>query len=170
METIIKNIILWGKKQLKILEKEPVTLKLNLNRWVKIQITVFFRHKTHQTIRHTQVLEEKNRKKTHSTAALLPPVSQVSYIETIRCTPIFLPNLGAGGSASYSPKNMVVKLKMEKISTIMERTEKIILKQKKEKEARRRRRKKRRRVERQGRIRKLNLHKIEVPERKQGDI
>ena len=34
------------------------------------------------------------------------PGSQVSYIRTIRHTPIFLPNFG-GESASYSPKNIV---------------------------------------------------------------
>lgn len=41
METIIK-IEYSGEEgggSLKILEKEPVTLKLNLNRWVEIQIS-----------------------------------------------------------------------------------------------------------------------------------
>ena len=36
-------------------------------------------------------------------------MSQVSYIQTIRCTPIFLPNLG--GKYVYSLKNTVVTYK-----------------------------------------------------------
>ena len=67
----------------------------------------FLDYKTHWTIRCTQVLEEENRKKTPIPLLPPPPASQVSYIRTIRCTPIFLPNLvGGGGSASYSLKNM----------------------------------------------------------------
>ena len=37
-----------------------------------------------------------------------PPASQISYIQTIRCTPLFSSQIGGGG-ATYSPKNAVLK-------------------------------------------------------------
>ena len=52
--------------------------------------------------------------KTHSTAAHCPlTVSQASYIQAIRRTPIFLPNFGGEG-ASYSPKNTVVYIHLRR--------------------------------------------------------
>ena len=71
-----------------------------------VRYPYFSDYMMHWTIRHAQVLEEENREKT-----LLhrypppPPVSQVSYVWTIRCTLIFLPNLR--GKVFYSPKNVV---------------------------------------------------------------
>ena len=67
-------------------------------------------YKTHQTIRHTYVLEEENGKKYPT------PLSQVSYIQTTRHTPIFVPNLGVG-SACCSLKNTVTHLKFLRVST-----------------------------------------------------
>ena len=73
---------------------------------------------THQTIRH-KVLEEENREKKIEaknvvlllSPALLPPlpchpVSQGSYIQTIRCTPLSS-QIWGGKCVSYTPKNMV---------------------------------------------------------------
>ena len=61
-----------------------------------------------RTIRRTQVLRggKQEKKAPLHRHPPTPAVSQVSYIQTIRRTPIFLPNLGVG-SASYSLKNTV---------------------------------------------------------------
>ena len=70
-------------------------------------VLCFSNYMTHQTIRHTQVQRRKrgkNKFEAKNVVLLLPlvtplhhhtptPASQVSYIWTIRCTPIFLPNL-----------------------------------------------------------------------------
>ena len=55
--------------------------------------------KTHRTVTRTQVLEEENKKKKKPcpTAASPHPESQVSYIRSIRHTPIFLPIFFWGG-------------------------------------------------------------------------
>ena len=72
-------------------------------------IPYFLEYKMHQTIRRTKVLKEENGRKNHDPLGFPtpPPASQVSYIQTIRRTPIFLPNLGGGRSESYNPKNTV---------------------------------------------------------------
>ena len=94
-------------------EKEILPFETTYAKWSKLDregqilyLPYFLDYKTHQTIRCTQVLEEENGGQGEPRSSTAPPpVSQVSYIRTIRCTPIFLPNLGGG--TSYSPKNTV---------------------------------------------------------------
>ena len=132
---------LWGKSQENVVHFFPyqytivsrhllIKKQLTIYVWVYLAVLIcsidlpyFSDYMTHRSIRHTYVLEEKNRKKTFEAKnvvlLLFPvtalhccrpspppptPASQESYIQTTRHAPILLPNLG---SASYSPKNMV---------------------------------------------------------------
>ena len=73
-------------------------LQMCINSGLFIEFSIFlYSYCIFRTIRRTQVLEEEHRKKNFALPPPRPkpnsPASQVSYIQTIKCTPIFLPNL-----------------------------------------------------------------------------
>ena len=75
------------------------------------QLPYFLDYKTHQTIRHTQVLEEENRGKNplHRPSPFIPPLSQAKLHLDYKMHPHFPPKFG-GKSVSYSLKNTVCPL------------------------------------------------------------